>query len=164
MMKTLIDHHIDLEYFRAPLPLRRRLRTAPGNVVNRHKLPEFPSGHMPALSSQCYLPTKGQIYRTPTIRKKVVTIVCYIRGKDEWNSEWSGGLEVCWPHDTSKAYNFMNQKMPFAGVRALQKYGYEANLAILFITLPNSWHSVHPMTGIGESTLRRTVTIVVERN
>jgi hypothetical protein len=163
-MQSLMDLNIDLGYFHKTPSVYRRLRTGLGDILKRRRLPEFPTGLYARFEFSMLPANGGAILPHTDDPKKLVTIVCYIQKDGEWNSAWGGGLEICWPKDPTRVYNFMNQKAPFEDVNVVRTYDYLPNSATLFVTVPNSWHSVHPMVGENTETLRRTLTIVIERN
>jgi hypothetical protein len=94
--------------------------------------------------------------------QKVVTLVVSMSGEGEWDSGYGGGTEVMRPRDIRRNYNFMNRQLEFEEVETLRVFEYQPNQCLVFVKTFNSLHGVRPMTGLGTSLMRKTLTINIE--
>jgi len=68
------------------------------------------------------------------------------------------------PADSRRNYNWLNDNVPFEEVETLGSYEFAPNQCVVFIKTFNSLHCVRPMTGSGNSSMRKTLTINIERD
>ncbi|HRK94915.1 MAG TPA: hypothetical protein PK694_01220 [Rhodospirillales bacterium] len=94
---------------------------------------------------------------------KIVTLIVSMMKPGEWDPAFGGGTDVNVPKDDRWAFNQMNRRARLEDMDVLATYDYAPNQAVLFVKTFNSWHSVPPMTGKGATTLRKTLTINIER-
>ncbi len=94
---------------------------------------------------------------------KIVTIIVSMMRPGDWNAEFGGGTDVNVPRDDRFSFNQMNELARFEDMDVVATYDYAPNQAVLFVKTFNSWHFVPPMIGRGSTTLRKTLTINIER-
>ncbi len=75
-----------------------------------------------------------------------------------------GGLDVNRPTDDTYAFNWNNRQVPWDKIDVVENIPFVQNQCILFIKTHNSLHSVRRMNNSGSDALRKTVTIVIERD
>ncbi len=94
---------------------------------------------------------------------KIVTLVISMLRDGEWSPAFGGGTDVNRPRDITRVFNELNEQREFEDMEVLDTYEFTPNQAVIFIRTFNSWHSVRPMTGTGSSSMRKTLTINIER-
>jgi hypothetical protein len=93
---------------------------------------------------------------------KIVTMVVSMAAPGEWLPEYGGGLDINRPKDEKLDFNQMNSLSRFEDMEVVGTFDFQENQAVIFVKTFNSWHSVRPMSGVGSTALRRTLTIVIE--
>jgi len=96
--------------------------------------------------------------------RKIITIVMSMVGDGEWPQEFGGGLDINRPLDDNFAYNWNNRIVPWEKVEKIDTVPLVPNQCMIFLKTFNSLHSVRRMTQTGSKALRKTVTIVIERD
>ena len=96
---------------------------------------------------------------TDTVQK-VITLVFSMVKPGDWNPAFGGGTDVLNPRDLSQPLT--DYEAPLDTFEKVYTYEYVPNQCVIFVKSANSWHSVGPMTGVGSSMLRRTITLNVE--
>lgn len=94
---------------------------------------------------------------------KVATIIVSIARDGEWDPRWGGGTDIDEPRNDAQAFNQMNEVTGFETMNVLDTFAFEPNQAIVFVKTFNSWHAVRPITAGDGQSLRRTLTINIER-
>ncbi len=82
----------------------------------------------------------------------------------EWNSAFGGGLDVNRAKDSRYAYNWLNKVVPWDGIEVIDTVPFVPNQCTVFVKTHNSLHSVRKMTQKGSKALRKSVTVVIERD
>jgi hypothetical protein len=95
--------------------------------------------------------------------RKVITLVLSMIRDGEWQPSFGGGLDVNRANDNRYAFNWENAVVPWDKVDLVATIPFVPNQCIVFVKTHNSLHSVRPMTQKGSKALRKTVTIVIER-
>ena len=85
-------------------------------------------------------------------------------GDGEWPVEIGGALDVNRAVDPRYAYNWKNRVVPWESIEVVETVPLVPNQCIIFVKTFNSLHSVRRMTETGSDLLRKTVTIVIERD
>jgi hypothetical protein len=94
---------------------------------------------------------------------KIITLVVSMIKPNEWDPAWGGSTQVCLPKDRSSIFNHMNKQADFDDVEVIKAFEFVPNQCILFIKTYNSWHQVAPLTAPPGASLRKTLTIVIEK-
>lgn len=94
--------------------------------------------------------------------QKLITLVLSMVREGEWDDSWGGGTQVLRPKDTTRNFNFLNKQFEFDDCEAIDAFPFHPNQCVLFVKTFNSFHSVSPMTGPDDGTMRRTLTINIE--
>jgi len=108
-------------------------------------------------------PEGGHILPHTDDPHKLITLVISMMAPGEWNPEWGGGTEVVLPQDRSRIYNQLNEYLGFDDVETVRVYPFEPNQCVLFVKTYNSWHQVSPIRADSGASMRRTLTINIER-
>jgi len=95
---------------------------------------------------------------------KFITLVLSMCQPGEWDPAYGGGLDINRATDERYAFNWKDQIVPWDRVEVLDTVPFVPNQCIVFVKTFNSLHSVLPMTQTGSAALRKTVTIVIERD
>jgi hypothetical protein len=95
---------------------------------------------------------------------KIITLVVSMIKPGEWDPALGGGLDVNRPTDDAYAFNWNNRQVPWDKIDVVENIPFVQNQCILFIKTHNSLHSVRRMNNSGSDALRKTVTIVIERD
>jgi hypothetical protein len=96
--------------------------------------------------------------------RKIVTLTLSMVEDGEWDPAFGGGLDVNRATDPTYAYNWNNRIVPWDKIETIDTIPYTPNQCVLFVKTHNSLHSVRKMDQKGSSALRKTVTIVIERD
>ena len=96
--------------------------------------------------------------------RKVITLVVSMVKAGEWDIAYGGGLDVNRSKDIRYAYNWENQMVPWEAVEIIDTIPFVPNQCTIFVKTHNSLHSVRPMTQKGSKALRKSVTVVIERD
>jgi len=106
----------------------------------------------------------GEVAPHTDTPRKVITLVISMIGEGEWPVEIGGGLNVNRAADPSYAYNWKNRVVPWESIEVVETIPFVPNQCIIFVKTFNSLHSVRRMTETGSDLLRKTITIVIERD
>jgi hypothetical protein len=106
----------------------------------------------------------GEVAPHTDTPKKIITLVLSMIKDGEWSPELGGGLDVNRALATSYSFNWKNQKVPWEKVEVLETIPFVPNQCIVFVKTFNSLHSVRKMTEKGSPALRKSVTIVIEKD
>lgn len=142
-----------------------QVRQAVGDVVKRRRTPRLPR-FIHTRFDFAMLPGQGGYFKPHTdATNTLVTLVVTMIEPGSWNPAWGGELEICKPKDPTKIFNWANRYTEFEAVEPLHKFSFVPNQCMFFIKTYDSWHCIRPMTAPPEANaLRRTVTIVIERD
>ena len=95
---------------------------------------------------------------------KIITLVVSMIKPGEWDPSLGGGLDVNRATDNAYAFNWSNRHVPWEKIEVVENIPFVPNQCILFIKTHNSLHSVRKMNNPASDALRKTVTIVIERD
>jgi hypothetical protein len=95
--------------------------------------------------------------------QKVITLVLTMIKDGEWDLSYGGGLDVNRATDNRYAYNWQNKLVPWDKVEVVDTIPFVPNQCTVFVKTHNSLHSVREMKQPGSKALRKSVTIVIER-
>lgn len=90
----------------------------------------------------------------------VITMI----GDGEWPEGIGGGLDINRALDLAYAYNWKNRIVPWEKIEVIDTVPFLPNQCTVFVKTHNSLHSVRRMSETGSDLLRKTVTIVIERD
>jgi hypothetical protein len=96
--------------------------------------------------------------------RKVITLVISMVKDGEWDTAFGGGLDMNRTNDMRYAYNWENKMVPWEGLEIIDTVPFVPNQCSIFVKTHNSLHSVRPMTQKGSNALRKSVTVVIERD
>jgi hypothetical protein len=82
----------------------------------------------------------------------------------EWDPRFGVGLQINRATDNAYAFNWSNRIVPWDRVEVVDTIPFLPNQCMIFVKMFNSLHSVRKMTQHGSSALRKTVTIVIEKD
>ena len=106
----------------------------------------------------------GEVAPHTDTPKKIITLVLSMIRDGEWDPKFGGGLDVNRATDKTYAFNWNNRIVPWDKIEVIDTVSFVPNQCVVFIKTFNSLHSVRKMTEKGSSALRKTVTIVIERD
>jgi hypothetical protein len=106
----------------------------------------------------------GEVAPHTDTPKKIITLVLSMIRDGEWNPRFGGNLEINRATDPVFAFNWKNRVVPWDRVEIVDTVPFVPNQCILFVKTFNSLHSVRRMTQAGSDALRKTVTIVIEKD
>lgn len=106
----------------------------------------------------------GEVAPHTDTPKKIITLVLSMIKDGEWLESFGGGLEVNKPTDPTYAFNWNNRIVPWDKIETIETIPFVPNQCIVFVKTFNSLHSVKKMNNDGSDALRKTVTIVIERD
>jgi hypothetical protein len=106
----------------------------------------------------------GEVAPHTDTPKKIVTLVLSMIRDGEWDPKFGGGLDVNRATDNAYAFNWKNRIVPWEKIEVIDTVSFVPNQCIVFVKTFNSLHSVRRMTEKGSNALRKTVTIVIERD
>lgn len=95
--------------------------------------------------------------------QKVITLVFSMVKNGEWDTSYGGGLDVNRAKDMRYAYNWLNKVVPWEAIEVVDTVPFVSNQCTMFVKTHNSLHSVRPMTQKGSTALRKSVTVVIEK-
>jgi hypothetical protein len=106
----------------------------------------------------------GEVAPHTDTPKKIVTLVLSMIREQEWDTRFGGGLQINRATDAAYAFNWGNRIVPWEKVEVVDTIPFLPNQCIVFVKTFNSLHSVRKMTEKGSTALRKTVTIVIEKD
>ncbi len=106
----------------------------------------------------------GEVSPHTDTPKKIITLVLSMIRAGEWQPEFGGGLDVNRATDKAFAFNWKNQVVPWDKVEIIDTIPIVPNQCTVFVKTFNSLHSVRKMQQAGSNALRKTVTIVIEKD
>jgi hypothetical protein len=106
----------------------------------------------------------GEVAPHTDTPKKIITLVLSMIREGEWDTRFGGGLQINRATDNAYAFNWSNRIVPWEKVELVDTIPFVPNQCIIFVKTFNSLHSVRNMTQHGSSALRKTVTIVIEKD
>jgi hypothetical protein len=106
----------------------------------------------------------GEVAPHTDTPKKIITLVQTMIRDGEWNPAFGGGLDVNRSTDAKYAFNWKNKMVPWDKIEVLDTIPFVPNQCTVFVKTFNSLHSVRKMKEKGSGALRKTVTIVIEKD
>ncbi|WP_119270112.1 hypothetical protein [Taklimakanibacter deserti] len=106
----------------------------------------------------------GEVAPHTDTPKKIITLVQTMIKDGEWDPAIGGGLDVNRATDAKYAFNWKNNAVPWDKIEVIDTIPFVPNQCTVFVKTFNSLHSVRRMTQEGSKALRKTVTIVIERD
>ena len=159
----LKDNHIDL-------PLDDHFETVSGKLaryasaLGRGHLPDRRTRLRTRFEFSVLKADGGEVAPHTDTPRKMITMVLSMIKDGEWDPKFGGGLQVNRATDPEYAFNWKNRMVPWDKIETLETLPFLPNQCVVFVKTFNSLHSVQKMTQTGSSALRRTITIVIERN
>jgi hypothetical protein len=154
-----IDLDLDDSFESVPRRLGRSIA-----AVARRRLPSLAPRLRSRFEFSVLKADGGEVEPHTDTPKKLVTLVLSMIKDGEWDPAFGGGLDVNRAVDAKYSFNWKNRKVPWESVEVLETIPFVPNQCIVFVKTFNSLHSVRRMTVKGSSALRRSVTIVIERD
>jgi hypothetical protein len=152
---------IDLGVDRSLEPVSRRLARVLGAVKDR-RLPSVAPRLRTRFEFSVLKADGGEVAPHTDTPKKIITLVLSMIKDGEWNPAL-GGLDVNRATDPRYSFNWQNRSVPWESVEVLDTIPFVPNQCIVFVKTFNSLHSVRTMRESGSPALRKSVTIVIER-
>ncbi len=163
IVEFLRANHVDLPLDQAfedwPTRLKRQ-----GKSLLRGRLPQPAMRLRSRFEFSVLKADGGEVAPHTDAERKVITIVLSMIGPDDWREEIGGGLDVNRAIDPRYAYNWKNRVIPWESIEVLETVPFVPNQCMVFVKTFNSLHSVQRMTETGSDLLRKTITIVIERD
>jgi hypothetical protein len=106
----------------------------------------------------------GEVAPHTDTPKKIITLVLSMIREGEWDTRFGGGLQINRATDNAYAFNWSNRIVPWDKVEVVDTIPFLPNQCMIFVKTFNSLHSVRKMAHHGSSALRKTVTIVIEKD
>jgi len=106
----------------------------------------------------------GEVAPHTDTPKKIITLVLSMVKEGEWAPETGGGLDINRSTDPAYAYNWENAIVPWEKTEIVDTVPFLPNQCVVFVKTFNSLHSVRKMTNRGSNALRKSVTIVIEKD
>ena len=106
----------------------------------------------------------GEVAPHTDTPRKIITLVLSMIRDGEWDPGFGGNLDINRATDPAFAFNWRNRIVPWDRVEIVETVPFLPNQCMLFVKTFNSLHSVRKMTKAGSDALRKTVTIVIERD
>lgn len=106
----------------------------------------------------------GEVAAHTDTPKKIITLVLSMIRDGEWESRFGGNLDINRPTDSAYAFNWKNRIVPWDKLEIVETIPFVPNQCMVFVKTFNSLHSVRKMTESGSKALRKTVTIVIEKD
>jgi hypothetical protein len=106
----------------------------------------------------------GEVAPHTDTPKKIITLVLSMIKDGDWDTKYGGGLDVNRATDAKYAFNWTNRMVPWDKIEIVNTVPFVPNQCVVFVKTFNSLHSVRKMTEKGSTALRKTVTIVIEKD
>lgn len=157
IMGSLSDRHLDLGY-RPGISWRKQ------TLKNlRTLLRGRPSNRGVRLAGSWefqMIPTDGGYLLPHTdAPSKIVTMTLSMAREGEWDTAYGGGLDINRPRRDDLAFNQLNTQAEFKDMEVLETFEFLPNTGVVFVKTFNSWHSVRPIQGPSDGTMRRNLVI-----
>jgi hypothetical protein len=162
-VKFLKENNIDLDLELALASTRKRVGNALASLV-RGKLPSVPPRLRSRFEFSALKADGGEVAPHTDTPKKIITLVLSMINDQEWKPELGGGLDINRTTDTAFAYNHLNRMVPWDKVEVIETVPFVPNQCVVFVKTFNSLHSVRKMSEAGSKAVRKTVTIVIEKD
>jgi len=154
-----VDLPLDQAFEDVPAKLKRH-----GRSLLRGRLPQRSLKLRSRFEFSVLKADGGEVAPHTDAPPKMITLVISMIGEGEWPEEFGGGLDVNRATNPRYAYNWKNRIVPWEDIEVVENIPFVPNQCIIFVKTFNSLHSVRRMTGTGSDLLRKTITIVIERD
>lgn len=161
-VQFLKQSNIDLDLDQCFEPSSKRVSRAFGAIARG----ELPAKQLKLRSRFEFSVLKadgGEVAPHTDTPKKIITLVQTMIKDGEWSPAFGGGLDVNRATDNKYAFNWKNKMVPWDKIEVLDTIPFVPNQCTIFVKTFNSLHSVRKMKEKGSDALRKTVTIVIER-
>lgn len=162
-VEFLKQNDIDLDLDRSFEPASKRVGRALGSIT-QGKIPSKTQKLRSRFEFSVLKADGGEVAPHTDTPKKIITLVQTMIKEGEWNPSFGGGLDVNRATDTKYAFNWKNKMVPWDKIEILDTIPFVPNQCTVFVKTFNSLHSVRKMKEDGSSALRKTVTIVIEKD
>lgn len=159
----LASRNVDLDLDDYFTPSGKRLALALGKIA-RGQIPSGPGRLRTRFEFSVLRADGGEVAPHTDTPRKIITLVMSMIAPGEWPLEFGGGLEVDRATDDAYAFNWNNRIIPWDKMEAVETIPFVPNQCMIFVKTFNSLHSVRPMTQSGSQALRKTITIVIEKD
>lgn len=163
VVEFLASRNVDLDLDDYFMPRGKRLRTALGKIA-RGEIPTGPGRLRTRFEFSVLRADGGEVAPHTDTPRKIITLVMSMIAPGEWPLEFGGGLEIDRATDPAYAFNWANRMVPWDKMEAVETVPFVPNQCMIFVKTFNSLHSVRPMTQHGSKALRKTITIVIEKD
>lgn len=163
VLDLLSQHGIDLGIRRERRSAYRRARQVVGDVIKRHRYPQFERPIFTRFGFFMMPADGGYLSPHTDAASKIVTMVFSMTREGEWDPALGGSLEVVWPKDRTRSFNHVNRFLHFDQVEPLRSYEFRPNQCVVFVKTFNSFHCVRPMHTSGSTLMRKTAIVNIER-
>lgn len=158
----LKSKNLDLDLNDYFMPTAKRLRVAAGKIA-RGQIPAGPGRLRTRFEFSVLRADGGEVAPHTDTPRKIITLVMSMIAPGEWPVEFGGGLEIDRVTDDAYAFNWNNRMVPWDKIEAVETIPFVPNQCMIFLKTFNSLHCVRPMTQRGSKALRKTITIVIEK-
>jgi hypothetical protein len=159
----LAENHIDLRLEWQNDPVKQRIIRS-FKRMGRGQLPSRGVQLRTRFEFSVLKADGGEVAPHTDIPRKVITFVLSMVKDGEWKTQFGGGLDVNRATDNSYAFNWANRMVPWEKIEIIDTIPFVPNQCIIFVKTFNSLHSVRKMKESGSKALRKSVTIVIERD
>ena len=163
VVRFLAAQNVDLDLDEYFTPTGKRLAIALGKVA-RGQIPSGPGRLRTRFEFSVLRADGGEVAPHTDTPRKIITLVVSMIAPGEWPVEFGGGLEIDRAIDDAYAFNWKNRIVPWDSMQAVETIPFVPNQCMIFVKTFNSLHSVRPMTQAGSKALRKTITIVIEKD
>jgi hypothetical protein len=160
VMRTLLDHHIDLGYRPGISRAKQTLKNI--KAVLRGRSSHRGARYMATWEFQMMPGLGGHILPHSDTPSKIVTLTLAIVDEGEWQPEWGGGIDINRPKNVRYAFNHLNRQAGFDEMDVVGNIPFAPNTGVIFIKTFNSWHSVRPMQATLTGRMRRNLIINIK--
>jgi hypothetical protein len=162
-VEFLKKNHIDLGLDEAFEPAAKRIGRSLGGLA-KGQFPSRPLKLRTRFEFSVLKADGGEVAPHTDTPKKIITLVLSMIREGEWPEGFGGGLDINRPTDPAYAFNWNNRMVPWDKIELLDTIPFMPNQCTVFVKTFNSLHSVRRMQQKGSSALRKTITIVIERD
>ena len=159
----LKDNNIDLGIDEAFESSSERAKRALGDVA-KGRLPSRGLNLRTRFEFSVLKADGGEVAPHTDTPKKIITLVQTMIAEGEWPENFGGGLDINRPTDNRYAFNWNNRMVPWDKIEIIDTIPFVPNQCTVFVKTFNSLHSVRRMQNAGSDALRKTITIVIERD
>jgi hypothetical protein len=163
IVEFLKQNNVDLGVEDYWQPRGKRIAKALGGLV-RSRMPSNLGSLRTRFEFSVLRADGGEVAAHTDMPSKIITLVLSMVRDGEWPDGYGGGLDINEPTDDAYAFNWKNRIVPWDKIKVLDTVPFVPNQCTVFVKTFNSLHSVRRMTQTGSDALRKTVTIVIEKD